>query len=66
MDCLQDALREHGKPDVFNGNQGSQFTRYDFTAVLKREVITISMGDRDREYDNIFVERLWGIDRTGD
>jgi putative transposase len=59
VDCLEDALREHGKPEVFNSDQGSQFTSEDFTSVLKREDITISMDGRGRAYDNIFVERLW-------
>ncbi len=59
VDCLEDALREHGKPEVFNTDQGSQFTSDDFTGVLKREDITISMDGRGRAYDNIFVERLW-------
>jgi putative transposase len=59
VDCLQDALREHGKPEVFNTDQGSQFTSDVFTGVLKREDIAISMDGRGRAYDNIFVERLW-------
>ena len=59
VDCLEDALREHGKPAVFNSDQGSQFTSDVFTAVLKREDIAISMDGRGRAYDNIFVERLW-------
>jgi len=59
VDCLEDALREHGKPEVFNTDQGTQFTSDDFTGVLKREGITISMDGRGRAYDNIFVERLW-------
>jgi putative transposase len=59
VDCLEDALREHGKPEVFNSDQGSQFTRVAFTDVLKREAIAISMDGRGRAYDNIFVERLW-------
>jgi len=58
VDCLEDALREHGKPEVFNSDQGSQFTSDDFTDVLKREDIAISMDGRGRAYDNIFVERL--------
>jgi putative transposase len=44
---------------VFNSDQGSQFTSEDFTSVLKREDITISMDGRGWAYDNIFVERLW-------
>jgi putative transposase len=59
VDCLEDALREHGKPEVFNSDQGSQFTSEVFTDVLKRQGIAISMDGRGRAYDNIFVERLW-------
>lgn len=59
VDCLEDALREHGKPDVFNSDQGSQFTSAAFTGVLKREGVAISMDGRGRALDNIFVERLW-------
>lgn len=59
VDCLEDALRDHGKPAVFNTDQGSQFTSKAFTGVLKREGIDISMDGRGRALDNIFVERLW-------
>lgn len=59
VDCLEDALRVHGKPEVFNTDQGSQFTSDAFTGVLKREGVTISMDGRGRAFDNIFVERLW-------
>jgi putative transposase len=59
VDCLEDALRVHGKPEVFNSDQGVQFTSESFTGVLKREEISISMDGRGRAYDNIFVERLW-------
>ena len=59
VDCLEDALRVHGKPEVFNSDQGSQFTSEAFTGVLKREGVTISMDGRGRAFDNIFVERLW-------
>lgn len=59
VDCLEDALRHHGKPGVFNSDQGSQFTSMAFTDVLKREGVTISMDGRGRALDNIFVERLW-------
>lgn len=59
VDCLEDALRSHGLPEVFNSDQGSQFTSDAFTGVLKREGITISMDGRGRAFDNIFVERLW-------
>lgn len=59
VDCLEDALRHHGRPDVFNSDQGSQFTSDAFTGVLKREGVAISMDGRGRALDNIFVERLW-------
>ena len=59
VDCLEEALRTHAKPEVFNSDQGSQFTSEAFTDVLKREGITISMDGRGRAFDNIFVERLW-------
>jgi putative transposase len=59
VDCLEDALRSHGRPEIFNSDQGSQFTSEAFTGVLKREKVTISMDGRGRAFDNIFVERLW-------
>ena len=59
VDCLEDALRAHGTPEMFNSDQGSQFTSEGFTGVLKREGVTISMDGRGRVFDNIFVERLW-------
>lgn len=59
VDCLEEALEAHGRPEVFNSDQGSQFTSIAFTDVLKREGVTISMDGRGRALDNIFVERLW-------
>jgi len=59
VDCLEDALREHGRPEVFTSDQGSRFTSAAFTGVLKREGVAISMDGRGRALDNIFVERLW-------
>jgi len=59
VDCLEEALRNYGKPEIFNSDQGAQFTSESFTGVLKREGITISMDGRGRAFDNIFVERLW-------
>ena len=59
VDCLEQALRIYGKPEIFNSDQGSQFTSTSFTGVLKREQIAISMDGRGRALDNIFVERLW-------
>ncbi len=59
VDCLEEALRNYGSPEIFNSDQGSQFTSTDFTGVLKREEIRTSMDGRGRAFDNIFVERLW-------
>lgn len=59
VDCLEDALREYGRPEVFNSDQGSQFTSTAFTDVLKREGVAIGVDGRGRALDNIFVERLW-------
>lgn len=59
VDGLEEALRAHGTPEVFNSDQGSQFTSEAFTGVLEREGIVISMDGRGRAFDNIFVERLW-------
>jgi len=58
-DCLEEALMRYDKPEIFNSDQGSQFTSEAFTGVLKREGIAISMDGRGRAFDNIFVERLW-------
>jgi putative transposase len=55
---LENALKI-SKPEIFNSDQGSQFTSNDFTGILGREGISISMDGRGRAYDNIFVERLW-------
>lgn len=59
VDCLQEAILHYGKPDIFNSDQGSQFTSDVFTGVLIENGITISMDGRGRALDNIFVERLW-------
>ena len=56
--ALERAL-ETGCPDIFNTDQGSQFTSTDFTACLKNDEIQISMDGRGRAFDNIFIERLW-------
>jgi putative transposase len=59
VDCLEEALRLPGKPDIFNSEQGAQFTSDACTDVLKRDGVVISMDGRGRAFDNIFVERLW-------
>lgn len=57
-EALEQAL-QRARPDIFNTDQGSQFTSLDFTGVLNREAIRISMDGRGRVFDNIFIERLW-------
>lgn len=57
--ALEEALERFGKPEIFNTDQGSQFTSTDFTDVLLEHEIKISMDGRGRYIDNIFVERLW-------
>ena len=59
IEALEEALARHGKPTIFNSDQGSQFTSTAFTAVLHREQIAISMDGKGCWRDNIFVERLW-------
>ena len=59
IDALQEAIETHGKPEIFNTDQGSQFTSEDFTSVLKQHHIRISMDGKGRWVDNVFVERLW-------
>ena len=59
VEALEDAIAKYGKPEIFNSDQGSQFTSNDFTKVLKTNKIEISMDGKGRCIDNIFVERLW-------
>lgn len=59
VDCLQQAISVHGKPEVFNSDQGSQFTSVGFTGALNANGIKVSMDGRGRAFDNIFVVRLW-------
>jgi len=59
VEALEEALARHGKPDVFNTNQGSQFTGRDFTGVLLKAGVAISMDGKGAWRDNMFVERLW-------
>jgi putative transposase len=59
VETLQDALTRHGRPDIFNTDQGSQFTGADFTSVLASNGIAISMDGKGAWRDNVFVERLW-------
>jgi putative transposase len=59
VETLEDALARHGKPDIFNTDQGSQFTGSAFTGVLANKGIAISMDGKGAWRDNVFVERLW-------
>ena len=59
VEALEEALSRYGKPEIFNTDQGSQFTSDEFTGTLKQHEITISMDGKGRCMDNIFVERLW-------
>jgi putative transposase len=57
--ALEDALARHSKPEIFNTDQGSQFTSAAFTGMLAAAGIKISMDGRGRWMDNVFIERLW-------
>src|SRR5215212_4613737 len=59
VEALEDALARHGRPEVFNTDQGSPFTSHDFTGVLLKAGIAISMDGKGSWRDNVFVERLW-------
>ena len=59
VEALEDALARHGKPDIFNTDQGSQFTGSAFTGVLANNGVAISMDGKGAWRDNVFVERLW-------
>jgi putative transposase len=59
VEALEEALARYGKPEIFNTDQGSQFTSGDFTGVLARAEVRISMDGRGRWMDNVFIERLW-------
>jgi putative transposase len=59
IEALQEALELQGKPEIFNTDQGSQFTSSDFIEVLQRNEISTSMDGKAAWRDNVFVERLW-------
>ncbi len=58
-EALEEAIALHGTPQIFNTDQGSQFTSDEFTTMLKKHDIRISMDGRGRWMDNVFIERLW-------
>ena len=59
VEALEEALANYGTPDIFNSDQGCQFTSENFTDVLKDNGIKISMDGKGRWMDNVFIERLW-------
>jgi len=59
VEALEEALAKHGRPEIFNTDQGSQFTSLDFTGVLTAAGVAISMDGKGAWRDNVFVERLW-------
>src|SRR6185436_10575145 len=59
VETLGDALARHGRPEIFNTDQGSQFTGVAFTSLLASHGIAISMDGKGAWRDNVFVERLW-------
>lgn len=59
VEALEEALASYGAPEVFNSDQGCQFTSEDFTDTLKNHGIKISMDGKGRWIDNVFIERLW-------
>ena len=58
-ETVERAIKQHGKPDIINSDQGSQFTSDEFTGYLQKMQINISMDGKGRATDNIFIERLW-------
>src|SRR5580698_2555914 len=59
IEALEEALSRFGRPEIFNTDQGSQFTSPRFTGVLQAAGVGISMDGRGRWMDNVFIERLW-------
>ncbi len=59
IEALEEALARHGRPEIFNTDQGSQFTSHAFTSVLLEAGVAISMDGKGSWRDNVFVERLW-------
>ena len=59
VEALEEALARHGRPEIFNTDQGSQFTSADFTGAMETAGVRISMDGKGRFLDNIFTELLW-------
>ena len=59
LNVIKQAIQEHGKPEIINSDQGSQFTYLEYVDYLKTSNISISMDDKGRVLDNIYIERFW-------
>ncbi len=59
-DVMRDTISRHGKPEIFNTDQGSQFSSWVFVGALRANDVQISMDGKGRALDNIFIERFWG------
>jgi putative transposase len=59
VEALEEAITRHGKPEIVNTDQGSQFTSLEFTGKLKNQGIAISMDGKGAWRDNVFIERFW-------
>jgi putative transposase len=59
VEAVKEAFERYGKPEIFNTDQGSQFTSEEFTVLLKQAEVRISMDGKGSWRDNVFVERLW-------
>lgn len=59
LEVIKQAIKTHGRPEILNSDQGSQFTCLDYVAYLKKEGIRISMDGKGRALDNIYIERFW-------
>ena len=59
IEALEESFKKYGKPEIFNTDQGSQFTSDEFTSLLKANDVKISMDSKGRWMDNVFIERLW-------
>ncbi|PIQ26958.1 hypothetical protein COW64_09475 [bacterium (Candidatus Blackallbacteria) CG18_big_fil_WC_8_21_14_2_50_49_26] len=65
MEALEEALQKYGNPEIFNTDQGSQFTSADFTGRLEAEGIAVSMDGKGRCFDNVFIERWFCSLKSG-
>jgi putative transposase len=59
IEALEEAMKKHGRPEIFNTDQGSQFTSPRFTEILRDASVRLSMDGRGRWLDDVFIERLW-------